>query len=443
LEPAKLQFAQIDESVASKRHPLKLFVEPTTRCNLRCEMCVKQTSENSIIDGDLSMDTFRELIPAFPYLKALILTGIGEPLLHPDLEKFIALAKKHLPQNSWVGFQTNGHLLNRQRAESIISAGVDRICFSVDATSSDLYRKLRVGGNVAKIEDTFNTINSVRSTMNRQDLEVGIEFVLMRSNMHELPDVLVWAAKNGAKFAIVSHMLAYRDILESEVVYSPSTDVSWMFYQNWESIAIQKDLDIKKYFQIRWKPKKNREEKKIVRLVEQMVSDACDQNIPIDFRNLIVEGQNESQKASELFEVARQVAKEYGLHLELPAFRPRKDRICNFVEDGSAFVSWNGYVHPCYFLWHRYVCYQNKSRKYVMPKSFGDLSRHNILQLWNSPDFKSFRSEVISYAYPFCSNCILRPCDLIRSENFEADCHTTSVPCGDCPWCLGLLRCLQ
>jgi len=389
------------------------------------------------------MDTFRELIPAFPYLKALILTGIGEPLLHPDLAKFIALAKRHLPQNSWIGFQTNGHLLNRHQAESVINAGIDRICLSIDAATSDLYRKLRIGGTVAKMEDTFNTINSVRSKMNKQNLEISIEFVLMRSNMHELPGVLAWAAKRGATFAIVSHVLAYREILEPEVVYSPSTDVSWLFYQNWQSKAKQKGLDIKKYHQIRWRPRKNREEKNIVRFVEQMVSEAIDRGIPIDFRNLIVEGQNESQKVSELFDVARQVAKEYNLDLELPALRPRKDRICNFVEDGSAFVSWDGHVHPCYFLWHRYVCYQNKSRKYVMPKSFGDLSQHNILQIWNSIDFASFRSEVVRYDYPFCSNCILRPCDLIRSENFESDCHTTTVPCGDCPWCLGLLRCLQ
>jgi putative metalloenzyme radical SAM/SPASM domain maturase len=406
-------------------------------------MCVKQTTENNIIDGDLSMNTFRRLISAFPHLNALVLTGIGEPLLHPDLEKFIVLAKKHLAPNSWVGFQTNGYLLNRRRAKSVINAGVDRICFSVDATSSDLCRKLRVDRSAAKIEDTFKIINSVRSTMNKPDLEIGIEFVLTRSNMHELPSVLTWAANNGATFAIVSHMLAYKDILESEVVYNPSTDVSWRFYQNWELIAKQKGLDIKKYFQIRWKPKKNREEKKIIRLVEQMVSEASDRGIPIDFRNLIVEGQFDSQKVSALFEVAQQIAKEHNLNLQLPALRPRKDRTCNFAEEGSAFVSWNGNVHPCYFLWHRYVCYQNKSRKYVMPKSFGDLSRDNILQIWNSPDFMSFRSEVLSYNYPFCGNCILRPCDLIRSENFEADCHATSVPCGDCPWCLGLLRCLQ
>ena len=40
--------AGIAEKEIRKAYPSKLFVEPTTRCNFRCSMCVKQSSEKAL-----------------------------------------------------------------------------------------------------------------------------------------------------------------------------------------------------------------------------------------------------------------------------------------------------------------------------------------------------------------------------------------------------------
>src|SRR5512142_1119827 len=93
---------------ALREHPSRLFVETTTRCNLACPMCVKQSGGSALREGDLSPVTFAALEPAFPYLESLVLNGIGEPLLHPRLEQFIDWAKECMPSRSWVGFQSNG-----------------------------------------------------------------------------------------------------------------------------------------------------------------------------------------------------------------------------------------------------------------------------------------------------------------------------------------------
>src|SRR5512135_1193884 len=100
---------------ALRNHPSKLFVETTTRCNMKCQMCVKQTMGSGLIEGDLSLSTFETIESALPNVEALILNGIGEPLLHPDLEEFIRRAKRLMPVGSWVGFQTNGLLLDEVR----------------------------------------------------------------------------------------------------------------------------------------------------------------------------------------------------------------------------------------------------------------------------------------------------------------------------------------
>jgi hypothetical protein len=35
------------------------------------------------------------------------------------------------------------------------------------------------------------------------------------------------------------------------------------------------------------------------------------------------------------------------------------------------------------------------------------------------------------------------PCGFIDNPDFLNDCHTNTVPCGDCFWCMGMFNCLQ
>ena len=123
---------------------------------------------------------------------------------------------------------------------------------------------------------------------------------------------------------------------------------------------------------------------------------------------------------------------------------PAGERRCDFVEDGGAFVSWDGKVHPCYFLWHGYRCFINGREKFVLPKVFGDLAEGDLLTIWNSPEYAAFRSSVLGYDYPFCSDCNLaKCCDYVMAEEFEQDCYINNEPCGDCLWCKGVFQCLR
>lgn len=63
------------DPIALRPYPSKLFVEVTTRCNLRCGMCVKETSDSGIVDGDLAPETFDALEPALSQTETLILNS--------------------------------------------------------------------------------------------------------------------------------------------------------------------------------------------------------------------------------------------------------------------------------------------------------------------------------------------------------------------------------
>ncbi|MDD2309397.1 MAG: radical SAM protein [Desulfuromonadaceae bacterium] len=194
---------------ALRDFPTKLFVETTTRCNLNCFMCVKQNRGSEVSEGDFSPELFLQLEAAFPNIEALILNGIGEPLLNTHLESFIRKAKKLMPVSGWIGFQSNGVLMTNLRAVSLIGAGLDKVCISVDAIVPEHFRKLRGGGNVEAVETALSALNDAKCMCNRPDVKIGIEFVAMKNNISELPATLDWAASRGVSFAIVTHVLPY------------------------------------------------------------------------------------------------------------------------------------------------------------------------------------------------------------------------------------------
>jgi len=119
-------------NLKTDQYPEKIYVEITTRCNLHCRMCVKYAAGSTIIDEDLPLALFKNLTPALTKAKTLILNGIGEPLLHPDILEIVRMAREALPPSATIGFQTNGFLVNEQNSLQLIGAGVNTVCLSLD-----------------------------------------------------------------------------------------------------------------------------------------------------------------------------------------------------------------------------------------------------------------------------------------------------------------------
>ncbi len=429
--------------MAQKGHPSKLFVEVTTCCNLQCGMCVKQNGTGGIPEGIMSTETFERLVPAFPHLDSLVLNGIGEPLLHPHLEMFISRARSLLPENAWVGFQSNGMAMTEKRAASLVDSGLDRICISLDTVSDDSFRSIRNGGEMRGIVAAFESLNKARERRKGRDLRIGIEFVLMRSNLADLPEAIRWAGRSGARFAIVTQLLPYNRDIVSQAAYDTNTTAATAIYERWKTKAQKQGLDIRWYLDTITKVGRTPEEGRIISLVEQMRSDAEAQGITLHMERLLRRDEEFLASIERVLDESRQAAREVGVELTLPGMVPRNTRKCEFVEGDSAFISWDGNVHPCYFLWHRYDCYVGGIEKRVKPWIFGNLGDRNILAIWNDPDSRSFRERVLGYKFPFCFDCGFALCDYVGDADFEQDCYIERVPCGACLWCTGLFQCLH
>ena len=431
------------EPCALRKHPTKLFVETTTRCNLSCFMCVKQADGCGIAEGDLAPTTFAALEPALPTAEALILNGIGEPLLHPGLEDFIAAAKRLMPAGSWVGFQSNGMLLDDARALSLLSAGLDKICLSLDAVSPSTYKRIREGGQLLAIEHAFSAIAKAKAALKNDTFQLGIEFVVMPSNMEELPAVLSWASTHGTSFAIVTHALPYVEAEATNLTYETCSAEAIDLFKKWQGLAAAEDADLYLYPRIIWKFSKTDEDLKVISFVERMKTDAEQNGIYLNLKKLFALDLAHIERTAQVFSEARQTAEACGIDLKLPELLLKEARRCDFVEEGGMFVSWDGEVFPCYFLWHHYHCFASGWRQAVKPRSFGNLTATSALEIWNTGAFKAFRENVIRYDYPYCASCSLAPCDYVQTDHFEQDCHINEEPCGSCLWCMGIFQCLR
>lgn len=426
-----------------RNHPAKLFVETTTRCNLNCFMCVKQNKGSEVCEGDFSPELFTRLEAALPHVEALILNGIGEPLMNPHLESYIRRAKELMPSTGWIGFQSNGVLMTPLRAESLVNAGLDTICISVDAIAPEQFKKLREGGNVEAVDMALSALGNARILCNRPEVRIGIEFVAMSSNIRELPETLEWAASRGAQFAIVTHVLPYDELHAHEAVFCNITDQALALYNSWRRRADSSGIDMQRYYEVRFKYSRTTDEQAIVDLVDAMKAEAEQLGIMLDIKKLLQLQHQRLDEIAALFTAAEAVAKRTGLELRLPELALKEQRKCSFVEEGSAFVSWNGDISPCYFLWHRFDCYASGWNQTVKPKVFGNLADQDLLHIWNNEEFTSFRTDVLAYDYPSCASCGLAPCDYVQTDDFQQDCHIRNVPCGSCLWCMGVFQCLR
>jgi len=117
--------------LARKRsaYPEEIQIEVTNACNLQCAMCPH--THGTVPQRDFPLPLFENVVKSNPAPKRLVLTGWGEPLLHPDFFTMIDLANRLWPETA-VRFTTNGILLDEARRNRLRQLRVEAVTVSVD-----------------------------------------------------------------------------------------------------------------------------------------------------------------------------------------------------------------------------------------------------------------------------------------------------------------------
>ncbi len=174
------------------KFPIHLDIESTNTCNLKCIMCPHSNPGKEFKKSLGFMNTilYKKIIDQGVKngLCSIKLNWRGEPLIHPKIAEMIKYAK----DNGIIEVQinTNGQLLNKSLSEKLISAGLDRIIFSIDGVKKETYEKIRVGGNYETLINNVKTFIMIRDQKKLKKPLVRIQFVKMDCNRQEVDDFI-------------------------------------------------------------------------------------------------------------------------------------------------------------------------------------------------------------------------------------------------------------
>ncbi|HZT09187.1 MAG TPA: radical SAM protein [Chloroflexota bacterium] len=324
--------------------PLPTFVqlEPVGQCNLRCAMCPIQFREDGPPYGPpafMEWRIFEAILDQLPGLEELHLQGLGEPMMHP---RFFDMVRFATARGVRVSTNSNCTLLTPRRAEECVRSGLDWLHASVDGATRDTYERIRVRAQFDRLLDNIGSLRSAKARLESDLPHMRLVMVLMRENLHELPEIVRLAHAFAFEAVFVQHLC--HDFGESSL------------------------------------PDRYRPMREFVQRQTLLGSD--------------------EEQVHRVFAEARDVADQLGVELRLPNLRPRPhapgvpgpDR-CAWPWSG-AYVSYQGIAMPCCM-----VATPDRA-------NLGNMGNGGVAAIWWGPEYARFRQQLASDRPPgVCEAC--------------------------------------
>jgi MoaA/NifB/PqqE/SkfB family radical SAM enzyme len=324
--------------------PTYVQLEPVGQCNLRCQMCPIQFRADGPPHGPLAFmafEAFTQLVDGFAGLQELHLQGLGEPLMHPRFADMVAYA---VARGIRVSTNTNLTLLNERRAALVVASGLDTLHVSIDGATAATYERIRARGHFDKVLRNLGYLRAAKAAQDSATPRLRMVSVLMRQNLHELPDLVRRASEWG--FASL--------------------------------------------------------------FVQRLCHDFGEATLPERYRPMrdFVEEQtlvgDDPARVERVFAQAREAAEAVGLELRLPRVTPRPHppgtpgrARCSWPWTGG-YVSYQGYAMPCCM-----VATPDRA-------NFGNMVADGVADVWNNAAYADFRARLDSDDPPdICRSCAL------------------------------------
>ena len=364
----------------------RVYIEPTSRCNLNCRTCIRNAWEEP--QGDMTAGTFDRLI------KSLEASALPPRRL---LRRFRRAARYSRTSPKWceqakavagkVELITNGMLLTEQRSRELIDAGLDMLWVSLDGATPESYADVRLGAALPQILENIRRHFHAAPRNRRAGRRSASPLSPCESNIADLPALIRMGPKLGVSRYMVTNVFPYTEEMCKEMLYTR--------------------LDRRG----RTRPP----------LPGRRASTCRAWTSDQDSQDAIVQ------------------AMRYRHNVHLNGVTLGQDRgRCPFIEKGAVAVCWDGAVSPCLALMHQYKTFLHNRPRSVQRHSVGRLDDLDLASIWNAPDYVAFRKRVEAFDFSPCTWC--GGCSW--SEANQEDCFANTFPtCGGCLWAQGVIQC--
>lgn len=203
-----------------------LQIEPTDHCNLACRMCAPHAERwdqvHGVPKGFLTLELYEKIVDDLVAddcrFDHLILQWLGDPSLHPRLDRLVGIAGERLAGRlGYLRFDTNGVLLDERRMEAIAAAKSPALpllaVFTIDAATPETYAAVKGRDHLPAVRRHVRRLLALRR--GQRDLHVQVQFVVQAGNEAEAGDFLrywqdAWAChgRQGGHFEVMFKRLS-------------------------------------------------------------------------------------------------------------------------------------------------------------------------------------------------------------------------------------------
>lgn len=169
--------------------PIRLWIESSSVCNLRCPMCHNREF-SSDAKSHMDMNLYKKIIDeAGTFANDVYLHHRGEPLTNPNFFEMIKYAREHGLKTR---FHTNATLLDQKKAECLLESAPDFISISVDGFNKSEYERIRVGANFETTVRNIQELARLRNARGQRKPYIVVERIRFRSS-HDSEDAIAIA----------------------------------------------------------------------------------------------------------------------------------------------------------------------------------------------------------------------------------------------------------
>jgi len=177
-------------------YPIKIYVEPTQRCNLNCWMCDWGRRRST---EDMSIKLFRKIEKElFDHVAEVDFFLNGEPLLSRTFPEMIRTSRHYsfIPK-----IFTNGLLLDEEKMELLAGNGVF-VNISFDGGTETAYDAVRGKGNFKRIIPRIERLVEMGKELQNDRFHIRLAVTLGMHNIQEAPKVVKLANRIGVRDVI-------------------------------------------------------------------------------------------------------------------------------------------------------------------------------------------------------------------------------------------------
>ncbi len=176
-------------------YPSIYQIETTNTCNIRCIMCPWPGMARK--KGHMNFDLFQNIIHQAKgnRNRLIILHHFGEPLLHPEIVRFINYAEKFMDTL----ISTNAVNLTKEKAKEILRSELSYITISINGVDEHTYFEVTQKKYFDKVVSNVISFLQLRQQYGNTKLQVNLQMIKMNNTRQQIDDFTEFWKNQGAE----------------------------------------------------------------------------------------------------------------------------------------------------------------------------------------------------------------------------------------------------